>query len=126
MKITYYQHEIEVPDWANWICTNKDGQVWVFENKPVIEVNYWFKADGQRERAITVVPLDWKNSLIQIQKAHVEPEQLTLRDQFAMAALSGELASQGGDAGYYSERSFKLLAENSYKIADAMVEARAR
>ena len=43
-----------------------------------------------------------------------------------MVALSGELASQGGDAGYYSERSFKQLAENSYKIADAMVEARAR
>ena len=51
-------------------------------------------------------------------------QNIELRDQFAMAALSGELASQGGDEGYYSERSFKLLAENSYKIADAMMEAR--
>ena len=58
------------------------------------------------------------------QDVNTEQYKITLRDQFAMAAMSGELASQGADEGYYSERSFKLLAENSYKIADAMMEAR--
>lgn len=51
---------------------------------------------------------------------------MTLRDHFAALAMQGELASKSTDEGYYSEPSFKRLAENSYKIADAMMEARAR
>lgn len=120
MKINYFSYELDVPEWANWICTNKNGQVWVFENKPVIEVNYWFKANGQRERVFTVVPLNWKNSLIQIQKAHVEPEQLTLRDHFAMSALNGLLSC----ADVVADKD--EIVKYAYIYADLMIEARKR
>ena len=128
MRINYYQHEIEVPEWANWIAIDESGAVWIYELKPRLCSSHWSSDGGESDYLLPFNLSDWKYSLTCIEGEYMKPdaEQLTLRDQFAMAALSGELASQGGDAGYYSERSFKLLAENSYKIADAMVEARAR
>ena len=56
-----------------------------------------------------------------------QPEQsIELRDYFAAMAMKGEMASQTEDSGYYSDQSYNLLAERSYAIADAMLEARAR
>ena len=54
-----------------------------------------------------------------------QPEQsIELRDYFAAMAMQGEMASQTEDSGYYSDQSYNRLAERSYKIADAMMEAR--
>ena len=54
-----------------------------------------------------------------------QPEQsIELRDYFAAMSMQGEMASQTEDSGYYSDQSYNLLAERSYKIADAMMEAR--
>ena len=54
-----------------------------------------------------------------------QPEQnMELRDYFAAMAMQGEMASQTEDSGYYSTQSYNLLAEQSYAIADAMMEAR--
>ena len=52
----------------------------------------------------------------QIQEHHE-----TMRDRFAMAALTGLLADQALYSPYWS-----TYAENAYKIADAMIEARKR
>ena len=54
-----------------------------------------------------------------------QPEQsIELRDYFAAMVMQGEMASQTEDSGYYSDQSYNLLAERSYAIADAMMEAR--
>ena len=54
-----------------------------------------------------------------------QPEQnMELRDYFAAMAMQGEMASQTEDSGYYNTQSYNLLAERSYAIADAMLEAR--
>ena len=54
-----------------------------------------------------------------------QPEQnMELRDYFAAMAMQGEMASQTEDSVYYSTQSYNLLAERSYAIADAMLEAR--
>ena len=54
-----------------------------------------------------------------------QPEQsIELRDYFAAMAMQGEMASQTEDSGYYSDQSYNLLAERSYAIADALLEAR--
>ena len=54
-----------------------------------------------------------------------QPEQhIELRDYFASKAMQGELASQYDGCEYFGDESYKRLAENSYKIADAMMEAR--
>lgn len=47
---------------------------------------------------------------------------LTLRDKFAMAALVGLLAGNEFDAIY--NQPYTITAEESYLLADAMMEAR--
>lgn len=55
---------------------------------------------------------------------------IELRDQFAMAVLQGELASQDTSNGDYydfnNERSLTCLVENAYKVADAMLAERGK
>ncbi len=50
-------------------------------------------------------------------------ETLTLRDQFAIAALQGELASQSDDCEWVNE---KNLASRAYEVADAMLAERSK
>lgn len=50
-------------------------------------------------------------------------ETLTLRDQFAIAALQGELASQRDGCEWANE---KNLASRAYEVADAMLAERSK
>ena len=50
-------------------------------------------------------------------------EALTLRDQFAIAALQGELASQRDGCEWANE---KNLASRAYEVADAMLAERSK
>ncbi len=56
----------------------------------------------------------------EVQAKYQLSEQPTLRDQFAMAALTGYLASMPEDANMRSE----LIARAAYLLADAMLKAR--
>lgn len=52
----------------------------------------------------------------------------TLRDYFAGKALEGDWASQSETAGHFaniSDEGFEISARNYYKMADAMLKARA-
>jgi hypothetical protein len=54
-------------------------------------------------------------------------ESKALRDEFAMAALSGTYAAQGGANGWIQhdeKKSLLILAKDFYKMADAMIKAR--
>lgn len=51
-------------------------------------------------------------------------ETANLRDQFAMHALTGELACQTAQEGVWGPTGFPDLAERCYQIADAMLAAR--
>lgn len=57
---------------------------------------------------------------------HSEQETATLRDQFAMAALTGELAQQDENLSdiYNTNEGVTELADWCYIMADAMIEAR--
>jgi len=50
---------------------------------------------------------------------NTEDEDMTIRDYFATAAMSGFLATD-----YFRGRPFNLVAEDAYRVADAMMEAR--
>ena len=52
---------------------------------------------------------------------HLRECHPNMRDQFAMAALTGIIARS---ATYFDSQSFNLFASYSYEIADAMMEAR--
>ena len=56
----------------------------------------------------------------------VYPNDMTLRDYFAAAAMQGNLAAQSEEFGVYTAdgKSQALLCRESYAIADAMLEAR--
>ena len=53
---------------------------------------------------------------------HVK-RRTTLRDEFAMAAMQGELAAQGEVVGIWLSP-FESLAKNCYAVADAMLAER--
>jgi hypothetical protein len=53
--------------------------------------------------------------------ARLKAAQPTLRDQFAMAALTGTITRS---ATYFGVEDFSSFAAWSYEIADAMMEAR--
>ncbi|EZI39314.1 hypothetical protein K037_4060 [Acinetobacter baumannii 42057_6] len=50
-------------------------------------------------------------------------EILTLRYQFAIAAMQGELAAQGEDFSWANE---EALAARAYEVADAMLAERSK
>lgn len=45
-KFKYYGKEIEVPDYANHVATDKDGEVWWYTNKPRDVKLAWFNNSG--------------------------------------------------------------------------------
>jgi hypothetical protein len=53
---------------------------------------------------------------LEIENAYLRRENVTLRDQFAMAALHAVMTEYTND--------FKTYARMAYQIADAMLEAR--
>ena len=54
-------------------------------------------------------------------RAELDEAKITLRDQFAMAALTGQLASRH----YHSDSKPNFSAGIAYRYADAMLAARA-
>jgi hypothetical protein len=53
---------------------------------------------------------------LEIENAYLRRENVTLRDQFAMAALHAVMTEYTND--------FKTYARKAYQMADAMLEAR--
>ena len=66
-----------------------------------------------------VEPSDESSDVSNIDNEQQEDKE-TLRDKFAMAALTGKLASSNLNHNY----SYETLAKYCYKMADAMMEAR--
>lgn len=60
-----------------------------------------------------------QNTMIAIQQINEKLQELTLRDLFAMSALTGTLRGTT-----YTDGEIKIKAEQSYRIADAMLEER--
>lgn len=51
-------------------------------------------------------------------------QEKTLRDEFAMAILIGDLASQSEESGFWDIATFDRCATRCYAMADAMMKAR--
>jgi hypothetical protein len=49
----------------------------------------------------------------------IDSEEMTLRDYFAAKAMQGLLVQE-----YFQNEAFKVVAEEAYRFADAMMEAR--
>lgn len=62
---------------------------------------------------------EWLHTLLDEAANRIEQLEAALRDQFAMAALTGIITNP-----VYDEMTCEIVAKISYSIADAMLEAR--
>lgn len=62
----------DLPEWVNFIATDKNGSKWAFENRPqVCTLGWWFVADGGKIMDIgedRKAKQYWKYSLIERKK----------------------------------------------------------
>ena len=71
-KVRYFGYELNVPEWANYICMDEDGSVYVFLKKPKINdyEDFWEseKGDiaGQYVGLVLEYEGDYKTSLKKI------------------------------------------------------------
>lgn len=63
--------------------------------------------------------IEQQRTMIAIQRLNAKVPEVTLRDLFAMSALTGTLRGTT-----YTDEEIKIKAEQTYRIADAMLEAR--
>lgn len=66
--VNYFGYKLYVPNWANWISIDADGEVWVYVNKPTIGIARHLQ-DG--DNGFNILPKiefegDWRNSLMEI------------------------------------------------------------
>ncbi len=43
--VTYFGHQITVPDWAQWVAIDSDGLVYAYQAEPQQGAESWYIAD---------------------------------------------------------------------------------
>ena len=105
----------EVPKVDQAACSHKHIYHSEHEDNGVVHSEHWYCKDCQTE--FFPLPKFFAPGPLTV----MEPEA-TLRDQFAMAAMTGDM---GNDDGVFANSTTdKRAAERYYQIADAMMEAR--
>lgn len=62
-KFNYYGQEITVPDYANYVATDKDGNCWWYIKKPLL-VQGGFSSGGNCGRVNALLNIkSWRGSL---------------------------------------------------------------
>lgn len=62
-----------VPDWANWVAVDSDGEVYAFENKPTIDEGVWEITSGEAESlGYTDEPYCARTTLVDLRSGKVE------------------------------------------------------
>lgn len=85
--------------------------------------------EATEDGRISIHPDDWHRwNEAQRQIGEARVARHSLRDEFAKAAMQGELASQSAETGGYGNApgSYEHLAKLSYAVADAMLAERER
>lgn len=65
-KFNYYEQEVEVPDYAKYVATDKDGETWWYTNKPSDAYSMWWIVgkSGNCGRVSVVLNIkNWRGSL---------------------------------------------------------------
>lgn len=64
-KFNYYGQEIEVPNYAKYVATDDDGDVWWHTNKPNDASDMWIVGKGGNCGRVSVVLniKNWRGSL---------------------------------------------------------------
>lgn len=65
-KFNYYGQSITVPDYAKYVATDRDGEVWWYTNKPNDAYDMWIAGKGGncgRTRNWLKTIKNWRGSL---------------------------------------------------------------
>jgi len=62
--------EVELSDWAKFVATDEDGEVWEYENKPKPACDNWAINEAGRAELLyrnNKINKNWKDSLIRVE-----------------------------------------------------------
>ena len=111
MKIDYFGYELNIPSWAQYVATDKDGTVSAFEREPRIkryEEEYWdlayvspFGGDSLKNRFLEIGKIDisekpdnwWRKSLVD----YSEPSE-SLRESSNVQKAVNKLVEENKNA----------------------------
>lgn len=87
-------------------------------------LNNPYLTNTELPREVREFMVEYKELFADAPARELDEDFLSVRDEFAKAALQGELASQTDECSYASDSSRVALSIQMYAIADAMMEAR--
>lgn len=65
MSVINYIDPKQIPEWANWIATDENGESWWYEFEPVIDRTQWrnnLEQHGRCERVMPHLSTHWTQS----------------------------------------------------------------
>ena len=68
-KVTYFGHELIVPDWVKWITVNSNGNTYGLGEKPTISGSFWFIAGRgvfDELPGFNITDFDWRETLREV------------------------------------------------------------
>lgn len=98
----YVEHikQEDIPEWANWIATDGDGEVWVYQEEPVADVNQFCNESDNREAARLDLKVNiyesrcWVHSCLKLKELlpHYPSQQKeeSVQDKIEFEAVSGD------------------------------------
>ncbi|WPJ68543.1 hypothetical protein OMDBNIEC_00057 [Salmonella phage STP-SP5] len=70
-RVLYHGMDIMVPQWANYVAVDQDGEASAFEHAPVHGDEMWVPSDGEWVRLFEVefdYGEDWRESLVRVEE----------------------------------------------------------
>lgn len=99
----YVEHikQEHTPEWANWIATDADGTVWLYQEKPVLDGHNYFNDSIDGDACQLVVPSanktflnNWAYSLLKLEDLlphhSSQKEEEPSQDKIEFEAVSGD------------------------------------
>ena len=67
-KVTYFGHELVVPEWVNWIAIDGSRMVYGYRSRPLhLNMRWWCMGESSLLLAALIpVGLDWRETLREV------------------------------------------------------------
>lgn len=98
----YVEHikQESIPEWANWVATDADGEVWVYQEKPVAKVKAFYNEGVNAEAICLDIMVNfcehmcWRYSCLKLKELlpHYPSQQKeeSMQDKIEFEAVSGD------------------------------------
>lgn len=67
-RVTYFGIELEVPEWARYLATDKDGETFAFKTEPEIQKSpFWIGEPCRMICTVDLLEMDWEDTLVELE-----------------------------------------------------------